>query len=131
MNFSNQFVLLFYNKDSFVLWTVKSSVIFFGKTAELECVVSDSVNFCNKTLRQWYGGNPYGVLCRNGACRNQGKYEEQQNSMCSYTLMINNFSESDVNCEYTCAYGVHRSRKMLKLDNEHFSCKNYSKLGFV
>lgn len=95
----------------------------FRKTAELTCVISDYDHSCNRTIRQWYGGNPYVFLCRDGACRHQGKYVEKQDSMCKYTLKIYNFSENDVNCDYTCAYGVQSSRKMLKLDKKLFACK--------
>lgn len=108
-------------QDITVTWNMKSNMTIFGKTAELECAISDYINSCNGDLRQWYGGKPYDFLCRNGDCRNNAKYFERKEAMCKYTLTIYNFSENDVNCEYTCSYGVYRSRKMLKLDGQHFT----------
>lgn len=108
-------------QDITVTWNMKSNMTIFGKTAELECAISDYTNSCNGNIRQWYGGKPYDFLCRNGDCRNNAKYFERTEGMCKYTLTIYNFSENDVNCEYTCSYGVHRSRKMLKLDGQHFT----------
>lgn len=120
---NGNFISVLYYLDVNVSWNMKSNMTLFRKTAELQCVISDNDSSCNRTLRQWYGGNPYGFLCRDGACRHQVKYVEKQDSMCKYTLKIFNFSENDVNCDYTCAYGVHSSRKTLKLDTKHFACK--------
>lgn len=107
-----------------VEWKIESPVV-FGKVAYLICRISDQVHNCSRRLRQWLGGQHYGSLCYNNKCNiSLSKYNVMnETTMCLYTLMIGNFSEHDVNCEYTCSYGVSRMRKNLTLDTMAFRCK--------
>lgn len=110
---------------------MKSNVAYFGQTVVLDCMIPDKLKPCTGSLYQWYGGNPYAFLCRDEVCRNGTKYLAKKDSLCKYSLEISRFSENDVNCEYTCTYSVHRGRKLLKLDDEHFVCKFTVKIVFV
>lgn len=119
-NIGNFFTVLAVNVD----WQIQSPVS-FGKVAHLNCKISDPNFNCSRQLRQWLGGEHYGSLCYENKCNaSEKKYNiVQTENMCVYTLMIERFSEHDVNCEYTCSYGIWRKRKHLTLDEMKFICK--------
>ncbi|CAC5370248.1 unnamed protein product [Mytilus coruscus] len=102
-------------------WQIKSPVS-FGKNAYLTCNISDQNFNCTRHLRQWLGGENYGSLCYNNKCKaSLEKYDVLQvETRCEYILEIERFSEHDVNCDYTCSYGIWRKRKKLTLDEMEF-----------
>ncbi|CAC5390335.1 unnamed protein product [Mytilus coruscus] len=102
-----------------VTWDAKLPA-FFGNVTYLQCKISDTSFSCNKSLRQWYGGPNYGSLCYEDKCTASNKYEVMKQSRCQYTLMIHDFSDRDVNCEYTCLYGISKMRRNLTLDEKKF-----------
>lgn len=102
-----------------VEWEAKLPAV-FGNTIYLECNISDAAFDCLKKTRQWFGGPTHRSLCYNNNCTVSNKYEVMKQSNCRYTLMIRNFSELDVNCDYTCSYGVTRMRQNLTLDENRF-----------
>lgn len=104
-----------------VTWDAKLPA-FFGNVTHLQCKISAD-NDCAKSPRQWYGGHIYDSLCYEDKCTASNKYEVMKQSRCSYTLMIHDFSDKDVNCEYTCLYGVSNMRRNLTLDENKFICK--------
>ncbi|VDI68834.1 Hypothetical predicted protein [Mytilus galloprovincialis] len=93
---------------------------FFGNITYLQCNIFDTADNCTQSTRQWIGGPRYRSLCHENKCDSSNKYEIMNQASCLYTLMIRNFTEQDVNCEYTCSYGVSRNRKNLTLDEERF-----------
>lgn len=100
---------------------------FFGNVTYLQCKISDASFRCNKSLRQWYGGPNYGPLCYEDNCTASNKYKVMNQSRCQYTLMIYDFSDRDVNCEYTCLYGISNMRRNLTLDAKKFIYKPHVK----
>ncbi|XP_071162759.1 uncharacterized protein [Mytilus edulis] len=102
-----------------VVWEAKLPAV-FGNITYLECNISDAAVDCLKKTRQWFGGPEHRSLCYNNNCTVSNKYEVMKQSSCLYTLMIHNFSEFDVNCDYTCTYGVSRMRQNLTLDGKRF-----------
>lgn len=105
----------------YVSWNLQSSPAIFGSTAYLICRITDDANSCLKSKRQWLGGPNYGPLCQDVGCGDGTKYEiMHQSNMCNYTLIINRLSAFDVECDYTCSYGVNNMRKTLKLNGEDF-----------
>ncbi|XP_063427166.1 uncharacterized protein LOC134710704 [Mytilus trossulus] len=93
---------------------------FFGNVAYLQCNISDTASNCANKDRRWIGGPQYDGLCYENECPISKKYKVMNHPRCSYILMIYNFSESDVNCEYTCFYGASKNRRNLTLDEKNF-----------
>lgn len=102
-----------------VVWEADFPAV-FGNVTYLQCTISDAAFNCSKRTRQWIGGPKYRSLCYEDKCAISNKYEVMKQPNCLYTLMIRNFSEQDVNCEYTCSYGVSRMRRNLTLDEKRF-----------
>lgn len=101
-------------------WELTSRPVIFGNTTMLLCNISDPSNTCSGTLLQWLGGKKYGWLCSDTSCVRNMKYEVVKPTECLYTLLIHNFSESDVNIDYTCLYGIFNDRKALLLNQEDY-----------
>lgn len=108
----------FYSVD--VEWHLMSRPVIFGKPISLMCTIDDTPHNCSQFLRQWLGGPTYRSLCTEAICSNSLKYEVLNQLPCSYTLKVHNFSESDVNCDYTCLYGVFNNRKTLILNEDDY-----------
>lgn len=104
-----------------VVWEAKLPAL-FGNVTYLQCNISDEVSNCSKKTFQWIGGPMHRSICYNNNCTIFDKYEVIKH-VCMYTLLIHNFSEKDVNCDYTCSYGVSRMRRKLSLDEKNFICK--------
>lgn len=107
-----------------VVWEAKLPAV-FGNITYLECNISDTAFNCSKKTRQWFGGPRHRSLCYENDCTVSNKYEVMKQPSCLYTLMIHDFSELDVNCEYTCSYGVSRMRQNLTLDENRFIYEPY------
>lgn len=105
-----------------VVWEAKFPAV-FGNDTYLQCNISDEASNCSKKTRQWFGGPRHRPLCYNNNCAISDKYKVMEQPNCFYTLMIRNFSELDVNCDYTCSYGVSQKRRNLTLDEHRFICK--------
>lgn len=106
-----------------VTWNLKTKPAIFGGDVKLECIISNKEHSCKEYIRQWYGGVHYGLLCEDGMCRNDLKYEEVNISSCIYHLVIHNFTEQDLNQNFTCSYGIFNERKGLTLKDGPFECK--------
>lgn len=102
-----------------VMWDAKLPVV-FGNVTYLQCNISDTTFDCSNGPLQWIGGSKYEPLCYEDNCPTSKKYEVMKQSCCLYTLLIHNFSELDVNLDYTCSYGVSRMRRNLTLDEKRF-----------
>lgn len=91
-----------------------------GKIAYLQCNISDTASNCTSKSRQWIGGLKYDGLCHENECLTVKKYNVMKQPRCWYTLMIYNFSESDINYDYSCFYGASKMRRNLTLDENKF-----------
>ncbi|XP_052074625.1 uncharacterized protein LOC127712279 isoform X2 [Mytilus californianus] len=103
-----------------VTWNMKTNPAIIGNNVILECVIFGEEHSCDEYPRQWYGGVNYGLLCEDGMCRNNKKYKELNISSCIYRLVIHNFTEQDLNQNYTCSYGIFNERKGLTLKDGPF-----------
>lgn len=112
-----------------VTWNMKTKPAIIGNDVILECVISGEDQSCDKYPRQWYGGANYGLLCEDKMCRNNKKYKEVTISSCEHHLVIDNFTEQDLNQNYTCSYGIVNDRKGLALKDGPFECKLHWLLG--
>ncbi|CAC5417061.1 unnamed protein product [Mytilus coruscus] len=108
-----------------VTWNMKTNPAIIGNNVILECVISGEEQSCDEYPRQWYGGVNYGLLCEDGMCRYNKKYKELNISSCIYRLMIHNFTEQDLNQNYTCSYGIFKERKGLTLKDGPFQLHHW------
>lgn len=71
--------------------------------------------------RSWSGGPLNKVLCMNAVSADLSKYYEVLGKDKSqYILVIKQFSEADVDCEYKCIVGVDETRKTLQINEEDY-----------
>lgn len=105
--------------DSIVLTTP----IIFGYYTQLECTTNNTDLHPKRPQRwRWIGG-PYNTLL-NRVRSDHSKYsvalrKDQLRSI----LTISNFSESDVDCEYSCESGLDVARTTLQLNEKDYECK--------
>jgi hypothetical protein len=74
-------------------------------------------------VRRWYSGHKKKVLLYNKVSRNVTKYEDRTNmSSTEFSLVIKNYTESDLNINYTCSCGVKLKSytKFLGLNDKDF-----------
>jgi hypothetical protein len=72
-------------------------------------------------VRQWYGGHKDKLLLYNKVSRNVTKYEDRTNlSSTEFSLVIKNYTESDLNINYTCTCGVKPYTGCLGLNDNNF-----------
>lgn len=108
-----------------VTWYTATKQVIFGKDVILTCYTGHALlNSKDCPVRQWSGGPDHNGLMYNGYSSNEEKYEEEANlSTNQFSLKIKNFSESDVNVNYTCSCGFSTFTQKLILNNTHFHCK--------
>ncbi|CAC5357911.1 unnamed protein product [Mytilus coruscus] len=101
-------------------WKLTNLTVSFGKDAYLLCLIDGKE--CNISKQQpdprgWTGGPHYKMLCMNGVCQNSSKYEMKAlNTSLNFGLLIHNFSESDLDCPYTCFCGFSDFTNTLSVD---------------
>ena len=101
----------------------------YGDNIILTCkaghVLTDRRDGCR--VRQWYSGEKR--LLYNGGSVDATKYEEQTNertnertnvSSMEFSLVIKNYSESDLNIDYACSCDFESYGKRLGLNNNNF-----------
>jgi hypothetical protein len=72
-------------------------------------------------VRQWYGGHKDKLLLYNKVSLDATKYEDRTNlSSTEFSLVIKNYTESDLNINYTCSCGFKSYMKLLGLNDEDF-----------
>ena len=72
-------------------------------------------------VRQWYGGDKDMLLLYNGVPKDAAKYEDRTNiSSTEFSLVIKNYTESDLNINYTCSCGLKSYTKLLGLNDKDF-----------
>ena len=108
--------------------------VMYGDNIILTCktgqVLTDRVE-C--PVRQWYGGHKDKLLLCNKVSRDVTKYEDRTNvSSTEFYLVIKNYTESDLNINYTCSCGFKSYTKLLGLNDEDFIGKYIDKcLGLI
>jgi hypothetical protein len=101
---------------------VSNKPAMYGYNVILTCqtghVLTDRVE-C--PVRQWYGGHNDKLLLYNEVSRDATKYEDRTNvSSTEFSLVIKNYTESDLNINYTCSCGFKSYKKLLGLNDEDF-----------
>ena len=72
-------------------------------------------------VRQWYSGNKDKLLLYNKISRDVFKYEDRTNlSSMEFSLVIKNYTESDLNINYACSCGVKSYTGHLGLNDNNF-----------
>ena len=72
-------------------------------------------------VRQWYGGHKDKLLLYNKVSRDVTKYEDKTNlSSTEFSLVIKNYTESDLNINYACSCGFKSYTKRLALNDKDF-----------
>ena len=75
-------------------------------------------------IRQWYGGPKKKLLLYNNGSVDATKYEDRTNlPSTEFSLVIKNYTESDLNVNYACSCGFKSYTKRLDLSNNNFICK--------
>lgn len=74
------------------------------------------------SVRQWSGGPDNKGLVYNGYSSNETKYGEYLDSY-TFSLIIKNLSESDLNVLYTCSCGFDSFTDSLSMEKNTFYCK--------
>lgn len=96
----------------------------FGETAEISCIAKGTEIPLNESSRSWTGGPNNTLLCKDGISANKQKYKEKMGKNKSqFILQIYNFSELDVDCIYSCTFGVDSAMKTFNLNEEDYQCK--------
>lgn len=104
-----------------VHWKLKEDKIILGKPIRLECTTS-STNI-QDVSRRWTGGLRNRLLCFNGVTTNPSKYKETEDvAGDTYTLQINETSEDDLECPYSCRFGFQTDEKILYVTKDNFLC---------
>ncbi len=95
--------------------------VIYGDNIILTCktrhVLPDGGDACQ--VRQWYSGQKR--LLYNDASVDATKYEDRTNvSSTEFSLVIKNYTESDLNINYTCSCGFKSYTKRLGLNDKNF-----------
>ena len=92
--------------------------VVYGDNIILTCK-TDKRSACS--VRQWYNGHQNKLLLYNNGSVDATKYEDRTNlSSTEFSLVIKNYTESDLNINYTCACGFEFYTKCLGLDDNNF-----------
>ena len=79
--------------------------------------LTDSGGVCQ--VRQWYSGKKR--LLYNDASVDATKYEDRKDvASTEFSLVIKNYTESDLNINYTCSCGFKSYTKHLGMNNNNF-----------
>lgn len=107
---------------SSVSWNMTTYPAIFGRDIMLTCYTFHPLqNSKDCPVRQWSGGTDGRGLMYNGFSSNEEKYEEKVNLLSSqFSLIIKNFSITDINVNYTCSCGFFASTHQLQLDEKCF-----------
>jgi len=101
---------------------VSNTPVIYGDNIILTCktrhVLTDRVK-C--PVRQWYSSHNNTLLLYNKVSRDVTKYEDRTNlSSTEFSLVIKNYTESDLNIKYTCSCGVKSYTRRLGLNDNNF-----------
>ncbi|XP_063397716.1 uncharacterized protein LOC134682048 [Mytilus trossulus] len=107
---------------SSVSWNMTTYPAIFGRDVMLTCYTFHPLqNSKDCPVRQWSGGTYGRGLMYNGFSSNEEKYEENVNLLSTqFSLIIKNFSITDINVNYTCSCGFYANTRTLQLDEKRF-----------
>ena len=107
-----------------VYWIVSNKPVIYGDDIILTCKTGHVLTErAECPVRQWYAGHKNKILLYNKVSRNVTKYEDRTNmSSTEFSLVIKNYTESDLNINYTCSCGVKLKSytKFLGLNDKDF-----------
>ncbi|CAG2247709.1 unnamed protein product [Mytilus edulis] len=122
--------VLMYVMFQFLSWHINACTdlelltkpVVFGENVQLACTAKDTeIPLDQQPSRRWSGGPFDKVLCMNAIPADPLKYYEViGKDRYEYILVIKNFSENDVGCEYKCIVGVDETRKTLQINEEDY-----------
>ena len=88
--------------------------VFYGDNIILTCKTDRSP--CQ--VRQWFSGHQKKILLYNNGSVDATKYEDRMNlSSTEFSLVIKNYTESDLNINYTCSCDFKSYTKRLNDNN--------------
>jgi hypothetical protein len=101
---------------------VSNKPVMYGDNVILTCQTGHVLTDTRECrVRQWYGGHKDKLLLYNKVSRDVTKYEDRTNlSSTEFSLVIKNYTESDININYTCSCGFKSYTKLLGLNDEDF-----------
>ena len=105
-----------------VYWIVSNKPVIYGDDIILTCKTGHVLTDTNECpVRQWYGGHKNKLLLYNKVSRDVTKYQDRTNlSSTEFSLVIKNYTESNLNINYTCSCGSKFYKKLLGLNDEDF-----------
>ena len=103
-------------------------LIEIGKPLTLKCRMGHKINI--NLTRQWTGGQQNRLLCFNGVTIDPVKYKEEFHLPDTFTLRINETTETDLDCAYSCRLGFESDEKILTVTEQNFLCK-YESIFFL
>lgn len=105
-----------------VSWKLSTIPAIFGQNIVLVCIIDDKLLSSRDCLvRQWSGGPDHKGLVYNGYSSNETKYGEYlELESDTFSLIIKNLSESDVNVLYTCSCGFDSFTNSLSMEENTF-----------
>ena len=96
--------------------------VIYGDNIILTCKTGHVLtNRVECPVRQWYGGHKDKLLLYNKVSRDATKYEDKTNlSSTEFSLVIRNYTESDLNINYTCSCGLKFYTQCLSINDSNF-----------
>ncbi|VDI19938.1 Hypothetical predicted protein [Mytilus galloprovincialis] len=100
-----------------VSWHVSTEKVEFGNDVTLKCKVNNRTILQKLDHPAWEVKGPKQVKCQWGRCSDAKKYSMTIHPHVSYfALIIHNFSETDLNVDYSCSYGYTKKTNNLTED---------------
>ncbi|CAC5399968.1 unnamed protein product [Mytilus coruscus] len=103
-----------------VTLTLETQTIQIGRSMILTCTVHGISKINTDVARQFAKGNNGDLLCFNGHIKQTRKYEEILSEGNTFSLKINNVTESDVNSIYQCRYKFSTVKQMININDMNF-----------
>jgi len=105
-----------------VYWVISNKPVIYGDDIILTCKTGYVLTNTDKCpVRQWYGGHRDKLLLYSEIPLDKTKYGGRRNmSSTEFSLVIKNYTESDLNVPYTCSCGFRSYSKRLDLNDKDF-----------
>ncbi|CAC5395703.1 unnamed protein product [Mytilus coruscus] len=103
-----------------VTLTLETQTIKMGRSMILTCAVQGISKINTNATRQFAKGKNGDLLCFNGHLTQTKKYEEILSERNTFSLKINNVTESDVNSIYQCRYKFSTVKQMIRINEMNF-----------
>ncbi|XP_071176422.1 uncharacterized protein [Mytilus edulis] len=100
--------------------TLETETIKIGESLILTCTVNGISKINTDVTRQFSKGSNGVLLCYNGHIKQKGKYKEILSNRNTFSLMITNVTESDVNSIYQCRYRFSTVKQMIGINDRNF-----------